>query len=156
MKEYKISDFIYRIGLNIECQEKFECLEKMAKEIAEATNLDPDDVYSFLKAREKFGSTALGGYFALPHAKIPELDRVVGALFTTKNPIDFGSLDDLPSQIFFVVLAPSQKPSILLKAVAKVAKIFKDGRLKENILKAKDEGEVLNLIKEKEKELQKV
>ncbi len=156
MKEYKISNFIYKIKLNIECQEKFECLEKMAKEIAEAANLDPDDVYSFLKAREKFGSTALGGYFALPHAKIPELDRVVGALFTTKNPIDFGSLDDLPSQIFFVVLAPSHKPSILLKAVAKVAKIFKDEKLKENILKAKSEEVVLNLIKEKEKELQKV
>ncbi len=155
MKDYKISDFIYKIALNIDCHEKFECLEKMAEIIAESANLDPKEIFSFLKAREKFGSTALGGHFALPHAKLNDLDRVVGGLFTTKDPIEFGSLDDLPTKIFFVVLAPSKKPSILLKAVAKVAKIFKDENLKSKILSAKTEEEILKYIKEKEISLQK-
>ncbi len=156
MKEYKISDFIHKIVLNIDCNEKFECLKKMAELISEEMNLDSEEIFSLLKAREKFGPTALGGQFALPHAKIEDLDSVIGALFTTKNPIDFGSLDDIPSRIFFVVLAPSTKPSILLKAVAKVAKIFKDEQLKEDILSAKNEEEVMSLIKNKEKTMQKV
>ena len=155
MKDYRISDFIYEIGLNIDCNEKFDCLRKMAEKIAEKANLDVDEVFSYLKAREKFGSTALGGQFALPHAKINSLDKLIGALFTTKNPIDFGSLDDMPSRIFFVILAPSTKPSILLKAVAKVAKIFKDEELKEKILSTKNEKETIRLIKEKEENLKK-
>ncbi len=155
MKDYRISNFIYEIGLNIDCEEKYECLKKMAERIADKMNLNAEDVFSYLKAREKFGSTALGGQFALPHAKIDRLDKVIGGLFTTKNPIDFGSLDDMPTRIFFVVLAPSAKPSILLKAVAKVAKIFKDEQLKEKILSAKNEDEVMELIKEKEESIQK-
>ncbi len=155
MKDYRISNFIYEIGLNIDCEEKYECLKKMAERIADKMNLDADDVFSYLKAREKFGSTALGGQFALPHAKMDKLDEVIGGLFTTKNPIDFGSLDDIPTRIFFVVLAPSAKPSILLKAVAKVAKVFKDEQLKEKILSAKSEDEIMELIKEKEESIQK-
>ncbi|WP_022670354.1 PTS sugar transporter subunit IIA [Hippea alviniae] len=155
MKDYTISEFIKTVDLNIECSEKFECLKKMAEKIAQKNNLDPSETFSLLKAREKFGSTALGGLFALPHAKMDKLSSLIGGIFTTKEPIDFGSLDGMPSQIFFVVLAPSSKPSILLKAVAKIAKIFKDTHLKDKIINAKDENEVIQLIKEKEETLKK-
>jgi mannitol/fructose-specific phosphotransferase system IIA component (Ntr-type) len=155
MKDYKISDFITTVKMNVECEEKFECLKKMAELLARENNLDPTETFSLLKAREKFGSTALGGLFALPHAKMDMLGKLIGGLFVTKDPVNFGSLDGMPSQIFFVILAPSSKPSILLKAVAKIAKVFKDQQLKEQILKAQQPDEILNIIKEKEESLKK-
>ena len=138
---------------NLDCTEKYECLEKMAEELASASNLDKDEVYKLIKAREKFGSTALGGNFALPHTKTSFVDDLICGLFTTKNPIDFGSIDGVATNIFFILLAPSVKPSILLRALAKVAKIFKDEELKEKILNAANLQEVIEIIKEKELQL---
>ncbi|AEA33474.1 PTS sugar transporter subunit IIA [Hippea maritima] len=155
MKENRITDFINTVKLNINCKEKFECLKKMAEYLAKENNLNSEDVFSLLMAREKFGSTAVGGYFALPHAKMDSLSKLICGIFTTEEPIDFGSLDGVPSQIFLVVLAPSSKPSILLKALAKAAKIFKDNQLKERIISEKDKEKVIEFIKNKEEELKK-
>ncbi len=134
----------------IECSEKYECLKKMAEELSAASNLDADEVYNLIKAREKFGSTALGGNFAIPHSKTSFVDDLICGVFTTEKPIDFGSIDGADTNIFFVLLAPSVKPSILLKALAKIAKIFKDEDLKEKIINAKSLQEIIEIIKEKE------
>jgi PTS system nitrogen regulatory IIA component len=149
MNEY-VFESIKTFIPDLECDEKYQCLEKMAEELSSSANLDKNEIYKLLKAREKFGSTALGHGFALPHTKITFIDELVCGLFITKKPIDYGSIDEIPTQIFFVLLAPSVKPSILLKALAKVAKIFKDGELKEKIMQAKNIQEAMELIKEKE------
>ncbi|WP_035588262.1 PTS sugar transporter subunit IIA [Hippea jasoniae] len=153
MKDYRISNFIKTVELNIDCSDKEECLKKMAHVLSKENGLNEDEIFALLRARERFGSTAIGDYFAMPHAKMDSIDSLIGGIFTTKQPIDFGSLDGMPSQIFFVILAPAIKPSILLKAVAKAAKIFKDAKLKERIIQAKDKEEVMDIIIEKENQL---
>lgn len=149
MNEY-IYQSIKTFASNLDCTDKNDCLEKMADELHSVSGIEKNEIYSFLKARERFGSTALGGYFALPHAKTNLVDELIGGIFITKEPVDFGSIDGMPTQIFFVLIAPSVKPSILLRALAKVAKIFKDNDLKEKILSAKTLEEVMEIIKEKE------
>ncbi len=149
MNEY-VYESIKTFVPSIDCREKYECLEKMAEAIASASDLDKDEIKNLLKAREKFGSTALGDSFAIPHTKTQLVDELVCGLFTTQKPIDFGSIDDIPTQIFFVLLAPSTKPSILLKALAKIAKIFKDQQLKNEIISSKSLQEVVDKVKSKE------
>ncbi len=149
-----MSEYIYQIIKtfipDLECEQKEECLKKMAQRLSDASGMDEQEIFSLLKAREKFGSTALGGSFALPHAKTNQIDHVVGGIFVTKEPVDFGSIDGMPTQIFFALLAPAVKPSILLRALAKIAKIFKDNDLKEHIMNAKDLQEVVEIVKQKE------
>ncbi len=149
-----MSDYIYQsiktFVPDIECNDKDGCLRVFSTELSKASGIDENEIFSLLKARERFGSTALGGYFALPHAKTDLVKDIVGGVFTTKEPIDFGSIDGMPTQIFFALLAPAVKPSILLKALARIAKIFKDNDLKEKILAAKSLQEVIETIKEKE------
>ncbi len=149
-----MNEYVYKsikvFNPHLECEEKYECLEKMAEELSSASNLDKEEIYNLLKAREKFGSTALGGGFALPHTKAIFIEELICGIFITKKPIDFGSIDDIPTQIFLVLLAPSVKPSILLKALAKIAKIFKDESLKEKIINSTNMQEAIEIIKDKE------
>ncbi len=149
MNEY-IYQSIKTFTTNLDCKDKDDCLKKMADELHSAAGIDKNEIYDSLKARERFGSTALGGYFALPHTKTNLVNELIGGIFVTKEPIDFGSIDGMPTQIFFVLIAPSFKPSILLRALAKVAKIFKDNDLKEKILSAKTLQEAKEIVKEKE------
>ncbi len=149
-----MSEYIYQtikaFMPDMECKNKDECLRRISSELAKVSGIEEEEIYSLLKAREKFGSTALGGSFALPHAKTDQIEHVVGGIFVTKEPVDFGSIDGMPTQIFFALLAPSVKPSILLRALAKIAKIFKDNHLKESIMNAKTLQEVVEIVKQKE------
>jgi mannitol/fructose-specific phosphotransferase system IIA component (Ntr-type) len=149
MSEY-VYESIKTFVKDLECEDKDECLKKMANELSRASAIDANELFSLLKARERFGSTALGGYFALPHTKTNLVKELISGIFITKEPIDFGSIDGMPTQIFFTIIAPSIKPSILLKALAKVAKIFKDDELKEQVMSAENLEEVIEIIKNKE------
>ncbi len=149
MNEY-IYESIKAFAKDIECKNKDECLKAMAKELSLTSGINEEELLSLLRARERFGSTALGGYFALPHAKTNLVKDLISGVFISKQPIDFGSIDGMPTQIFFTLIAPSIKPSILLKALAKVAKIFKDNELKEQVMSAKDVKEIVEIIKNKE------
>ncbi len=149
MNEY-IYESIKAFAKDMECKNKDECLKVMAKELSLASGINEEELLSLLRARERFGSTALGGYFALPHAKTNLVKDLISGVFISKQPIDFGSIDGMPTQIFFTLIAPSIKPSILLKALAKVAKIFKDNELKEQVMSAKDVKEIVEIIKNKE------
>ncbi len=149
MSEY-IYESIKAFVKNVECKDKDQCLQLMAKELAKASQINEDEIFSLLRARERFGSTALGGYFALPHAKTPLAKELIGGIFITKEPVDFGSIDGMPTQLFFTVIAPSVKPSILLKALAKIAKIFKDNEFKERVMSAENLQEVVEIVKSKE------
>ncbi len=149
-----MSEYIYEsikvFDKDIECKDKDECLKIMADKLSDKSGIDKDEIFSLLRARERFGSTALGGHFAMPHAKTDLAKELVSGIFITKEPIDFGSIDGIPTQIFFTIIAPSVKPSILLKALAKAAKIFKDNALKEKIMSATSLEEAVEIVKAKE------
>jgi len=149
MSEY-IYESIKTFVKDMECKDKDQCLKFMAKELAKTSQISESEIFSLLRARERFGSTALGGYFALPHAKTSLAKELIGGIFVTKEPVDFGSIDGMPTQLFFTVIAPSVKPSILLKALAKIAKIFKDNEFKEKVMSAENLQEVIEIIKSKE------
>ena len=56
--------------------------------------------------RERLGTTGIGHGIAIPHARLPEIDHLVGLFARLDHPVDFELLDDLPSDLIFLLLAP--------------------------------------------------
>ncbi|WP_294357273.1 PTS sugar transporter subunit IIA [uncultured Sphingomonas sp.] len=79
-----------------------------------------------LGAREKLGSTAFGGGVAIPHARLPGLDRIVAGTVRLAQPIDFGAVDDAPVDLLFVLLSPPNAGGDHLKALARVARLVRN------------------------------
>lgn len=148
-----VLSFLNIIVTDLDCTDKFDCLKKASQKLSDVVNISADEIFSLLKLREMLGSTSLGNFFALPHAKTDKLSKLAGGLFITKTPIDFESLDGLQTQIFFVILAPSIKPSILLKALKQAAVIFKGNDIKEKILRCKTSDDIRSIIKDTESKL---
>lgn len=148
-----VLSFLNIIVTDLDCTDKFDCLKKASQKLSNVADISADEIFSLLKLREMLGSTSLGNFFALPHAKTDQLSKLVGGLFITKTPIDFESLDGLQTQIFFVILAPSIKPSILLKALKKAAAIFKSNDIKEKILRCRTSDDIRNIVKDTESKL---
>jgi len=79
-----------------------------------------------LQERESLGPTGVGQGVALPHARLPELDRVIGVFLRLEKPIEFGSVDRLPVDLVFALFAPVDSGVDHLKALATVSRTLRD------------------------------
>jgi PTS system nitrogen regulatory IIA component len=93
--------------------------------------LDPADIIGRLLAREKLGSTGLGGGIAIPHCRLPACERPVGALLSLAEPANFDAPDDRPVDLLFVLLVPEEAQQEHLDMLASIAALFSQDGLSE-------------------------
>jgi PTS system nitrogen regulatory IIA component len=79
-----------------------------------------------LLERESLGPTGVGHGIALPHARIDELDRIVGLFLRSEKPLDYDSVDRQPVDLVFALLAPKDSGVDHLKALALVSRTMRD------------------------------
>ena len=117
---------------------KKQALHELAFHAARLTGLDERTIYEILLQRERLGSTGIGEGIAIPHGKLPQLDRLFGFLARLDRPIDFEALDGQPVDILFLLLAPEGAGADHLKALARVARVLREPGLVERIRAARD------------------
>ena len=100
--------------------------QHLATAAADLVALDPKLIAEALAAREKLGSTGFGGGVAIPHAKFPGLAQVTAVFARLAQPVDFQSVDDLPVDLVFMLLSPSDSGAVHLKALARVSRRLRD------------------------------
>ena len=76
--------------------------------------------------RESLGPTGVGGGIALPHARLENLDHVVGAFVLLENPVEFDAIDKQPVDIVFSLFAPKAAGVEHLKALALVSRTLRE------------------------------
>ena len=95
--------------------------------IAEACyKTDYSQTVEALMERESLGPTGVGGGIALPHARLEQLDEVVGAFVLLENPIEFDAIDEQPVDIVFGLFAPKSAGVEHLKALALVSRTLRE------------------------------
>ncbi len=105
---------------------KKQALQELAVKAAELTGQTERAVLDVLMQREKLGSTGIGNGIAIPHGKLPRLDRLFGLFARLARPIDFEALDGHPVDLIFLLLAPEGAGADHLKALARVARLLRD------------------------------
>ena len=76
--------------------------------------------------REALGPTGVGGGVALPHARLENLNHVVGALILLENPVEFDAIDKQPVDVIFSLFAPKTAGVEHLKALALVSRTLRE------------------------------
>lgn len=94
-----------------------------------AYNLNPQATVEALLDRESLGPTGVGHGVALPHARMPGIDSVVGAFLYMDKPIDFGAVDRQPVDLAFALFAPEDGGVEHLKALALVSRTLRDASM---------------------------
>ncbi len=105
---------------------KKQALQEIAARAAELTGRPEREILDVLMQRERLGSTAIGSGIAIPHGKLPKLDRLFGLFARLDRPIDFESLDGQPVDLIFLLLAPENAGADHLKALARIARLLRD------------------------------
>jgi PTS system nitrogen regulatory IIA component len=112
--------------VNLRAGNKRQVLLELARKAATLTGLAEDAIYEVLNEREHLGTTGIGHGIAIPHGKLPGLDRVHGVFAKLERPVDFDAIDNQPVDLIFLLLAPANCGADHLKALAKVSRMLRD------------------------------
>jgi nitrogen PTS system EIIA component len=117
---------------------KKQVLQELSAHAAKLTGLDERAVFEALLQRERLGSTGIGEGLAIPHGKLPGLERLFGLVARLEKPIDFEALDGQPVDVLFLLLAPEGAGADHLKALARAARVLRQPGVIERIRAARD------------------
>ncbi len=153
----KISNFVKKkaIFLDLKNTDKESVLFELLSNLIKAELIKKHHKKKILEKlleREKLGSTAIGQNFAIPHAKIEGLERLLLCIGRHKQGVEFDSLDGEPVNIIFLLLIPTNEIGIYLKLLAKIAKILRDKNFRRLFMEAKTVRQAVEIIKTLEDE----
>jgi PTS system nitrogen regulatory IIA component len=130
---------------------KSEVIEEMAGMVAEHhREVDVVRLTQALEDRERLNSTALGEGVAIPHGKLPTVDRVIAAFGRSPSGVDFQSVDGKPTHLFFLLVAPEGSAGAHLKALARISRLLKDEAFRARLLEARDGAELFAIIRDED------
>ena len=101
-----------------------------------------------LMDREKLGSTGIGRGVAVPHAKHPDVPKIIGAFGRSKKGIDFAAVDGLPVHLIFLLLSPKDGANEHLKVLSHIVKAARDELFCKFLVNAGGKKEIMELFKE--------
>jgi PTS system nitrogen regulatory IIA component len=117
---------------------KKQALQEIAAKAAELTGQSDRAILEILLQREKLGSTGVGNGVAIPHGKLPKLNKVFGLFARLDRQIDFEALDGQPVDLVFLLLAPEGAGADHLKALARVARLLRDPEVARKLRESRD------------------
>ena len=131
------------------CQAPVNSKKRVLENIAELihqcnSNIDAEDLFKLLTARERLGSTAIGHGIAIPHCRSGQVTTTIGCLVTLKNPIGFDSHDDLPVDIIFALVVPENATDEHLNTLAELAELLEQSSFRNRLRQAKTSEELYN------------
>ncbi|MBO0332541.1 PTS IIA-like nitrogen regulatory protein PtsN [Sneathiella sp. CAU 1612] len=124
----EISDLIQpqTVFADLKATSKKQALQELARRAAAVTGCPERDILDVLIERERLGTTGIGKGIAIPHGKLPGIDKVYGIFAKLSTGVDFDSMDNLPVDLLFLLLAPESSGADHLKALARVSRTLRD------------------------------
>ncbi|WP_420403363.1 PTS IIA-like nitrogen regulatory protein PtsN [Nisaea sp.] len=105
---------------------KKQALQELSRRAADVTGLGQREIFDVLLERERLGTTGMGDGIAIPHGKLPGLNRLYGIFARADRAVEFDAIDDKPVDIIFLLLAPESAGADHLKALARVSRLLRD------------------------------
>ena len=133
---------------NLSATSKKLALQELAKRAAEDTALHERAIFDVLLERERLGTTGVGNGIAIPHGKLPGLERIYGVFARLETPIDFDAVDDKPVSLIFLLLTPETASAEHLKALTRISRLLRDQQLCEKLHAAKDANALRALLRD--------
>ena len=125
---------------------KAAVLQDMSETASRVSGLPSRDVLSAVLQRESLGSTGVGEGIALPHGKVEGCAKVFGVFARLEKPIDFDAVDGTPVDILFMLIASETAGADHLKALARVARFFRDPKIGAQLRATRDAASLFAIL----------
>lgn len=149
----KITDILDEASViqDLRSTNKKGILEELSNVLVERGKLpDRDKVVEVLLEREKLGSTGIGDGIAIPHGKMKGIQGLVTSFGRSIKGVNFESIDNKPTHLFFLLVAPENSAGIHLKALARISRLLKDSGFRNRLMEASDRQDLFRIISEED------
>lgn len=133
---------------SLKAKSKKHVLQELARVAAEKTELDERDIFDVLLQRERLGSTGIGQGVAIPHGRLPSIDRIICVFARLDEKVNFDSLDDEPVDLVFLLLAPETAGADHLKALARISRLIRDPQILDKLRGSREQGALYSVLTE--------
>ncbi|NGN97908.1 PTS transporter subunit EIIA [Grimontia sp. S25] len=143
------------ICLNLKATSKEDVFAEMIELLhAQGRVNDKAQFLADIHAREELGNTGFEDGVALPHAKSTAVIEPAVAIGISREGIEYGAEDGLPSKLFFMIASPDGGANHHIEVLAELSsKLIEDGFI-ESFMKAESAKEALALLLEKKQEME--
>jgi PTS system nitrogen regulatory IIA component len=146
----QIADIITpeRVACNVHASSKKRVLEKISDLVASesAVALTAHDIFDSLLARERLGTTAIDHGVAIPHGRLKDTTETIGAFVQLAEGIDCDAMDKQDVSLLFALLVPEESTEEHLQLLARLAEMFSNEGLREQLRTAPDSQTAYDLL----------
>lgn len=141
------------MNLNLASTDRDSVLNELVNQIPQLSE-QPEAKKTLLRAlqeRELLHSTGIGDGIALPHARnalVGLVDEPIVVFARHSTGIAYGAIDNVPARLFFLLIAPTVTQH--LGILARLSRILRDPKVRQNLLTADRPEKVISLIKDAE------
>ena len=135
-----------RVLPDLHVQSKKQALQEICESAARLTGHAEREIFDTILQRERLGSTGVGHGVAIPHGKLRSMQGLVGIFARLARPVDFDALDDQPVDLVFLLLAPESAGADHLKALARIARVLRDGAVAQKLRAAADAADLYRIL----------
>lgn len=108
--------------------------------------LDKDKYIKAVTDRESEFSTGIGMGIAIPHGKSSGVKDAALVFGRSVDGIDYGSMDDEPAHIFFLIAVPEESSNEHLKILSQISRKLMHKELRDSLMNASNAEEIINLL----------
>jgi nitrogen PTS system EIIA component len=127
---------------------KKRLFQELGELASSAYGLNAATAIDGLQERESLGPTGVGHGIALPHARLEDLNRIVGVFIRLEKPLDYDSVDRQPVDLVFGLFAPKDSGVEHLKALALVSRTMRDANVVSKLRANSDAGKLHAILTE--------
>jgi PTS system nitrogen regulatory IIA component len=126
---------------------KAEAVSRLAALLADGQQqVSAEEINRVLNERERLQSTGVGGGVAIPHGIVDQLGHLHGAVLLCPRAIEFEAYDGAPVGILIAVIGPTRLKGEHLKMLARISRLLRDDRFREQLLAAASGRAAFELI----------
>jgi PTS system fructose-specific IIA component len=137
------------IALSGTPDQKEACIEYLLDLMVDSGRVaDRGTALEALLAREEETTTGVGLGIGIPHAKTDAVDRPSLAFARSESGVDFGSMDDEPATLVFMILVPEAGGDDHLAILSSLSRALMHDDVRDRLHAAEDEAAVQQTLRE--------
>lgn len=141
------------IDINLHSQNKIDLLTQMSNSLAsKISHIDNNMILTKILERETVMSTGIGYGIAIPHCRLPDIDRFFMISARTTTGIDFTSIDGQSVRIVFMIISPVNLITEHTQILTALSKLMSQESIRDQLLKANSTHEYHSVIASGENE----
>ena len=151
----KLTDFIPRKAI-LPCMKAtdkkgaIQELVQAARKANEGEKFVVTEIVEAIVAREKIGTTGVGGGVGIPHAKLDGVKGLIGAFGRSEGGIEFSAVDGDAVYVLFLILSPPRKADAYQNALQSIIHALKRPNFVKFLRSAKGAREIEEIFREAE------